>query len=115
MTPNFQRSDFACKCGCGFDTVDYDLALILERLGGHFERRVIVTSGCRCPQHNAAVGGSPRSQHLFARASDVVVEGIDPGLVYELLDQWGVPGLGRYKTFTHVDTRTNGPARWGTP
>jgi uncharacterized protein YcbK (DUF882 family) len=30
-----------------------------------------VISACRCPSHNAAVGGSPTSRHLTGRACDV--------------------------------------------
>jgi hypothetical protein len=41
------------------------------------------------------------------------VQGVEPHLVYELADDMGIGGAGRYDTFTHVDSRTNGPARWG--
>jgi uncharacterized protein YcbK (DUF882 family) len=50
-------------------------------------------------------------QHLIGRAADVVVAGIDPGLVAEVLAQYGATGLKVYKHFTHADTRS-GP-KWG--
>ena len=115
---NFKREEFACKCGCGFDTVDYELIMVLEYIREHFDRPVVIRSGCRCLAHNAAVGGAQPdadgrggSQHLHGRAADIVVEGIDPQFVYELADQMEVGGLGEYSTWTHIDTRT-GYARW---
>lgn len=110
---HFDRSEFACKCGCGFDTVDYELIKVLVYIREHFDRPVTILSGCRCPDHNAsdAVRGATDSQHMVGRACDIRVTGIDPQLVYELADQMEVGGLGEYSTFTHIDTRV-GYARW---
>jgi uncharacterized protein YcbK (DUF882 family) len=112
ISEHFDRSEFRCECGCGFDTVDTDLLRILEVIRSHFDRPITINSGCRCPSHNFAVGSGDNSQHLYGRAADIVVSGIDPSLVYELVDQMGIGGAGEYDTFTHVDSRTNGPARW---
>lgn len=111
LSDNFDRSEFACRCGCGFDTVDAELLRILERIRDFFEQPVRITSGCRCAEHNRAVGGGSKSQHLYGRAADIQVRSIPPGIVQEYCMQLGVPGLGCYKTFTHIDTRT-GHARW---
>lgn len=54
---------------------------ILEPLRAHFGRPVIITSGKRSPELNRAVGGHPRSHHLFQGdqgAADVVIEGVEP-------------------------------------
>jgi uncharacterized protein YcbK (DUF882 family) len=107
----FQRAEFACKCGCGFDTIDYETLKVLTYIREHFDRPVRINSGCRCPDHNLAVGGSTGSQHLLGRACDITVDGIDPQIVYELADQMEVGGLGEYSNFTHIDTRV-GYARW---
>jgi uncharacterized protein YcbK (DUF882 family) len=112
LTANFSRSEFACKCGCGLDTIDYGTVYLCQRVRDFFERRVTVTSGVRCLDHNASVGSTPASQHVHFRAADIVVEGIDPKLVYEYLDDLGVPGLGSYADFTHLDTRSGPKARW---
>jgi hypothetical protein len=112
LSEHFSREEFACSCGCGFDTVDTELLRILEVVRTHFDRPVTVNSACRCVDRNHAVGGSSNSQHLYGRAADIVVQGIDPSLVYELVDQMGIGGAGEYTTFTHIDSRTNGPARW---
>ena len=70
---HFKRSEFACKCGCGFDTVDTEIMPIIEYVRMHFDKPVVINSACRCEKHNAAVGGSKNSQHLRGRAVDIRV------------------------------------------
>jgi uncharacterized protein YcbK (DUF882 family) len=106
LTRNFSRFEFACKCGCGFDTVDFELVNYLQQSSDFFEKRTTITSGCRCPAHNKNVGGEPLSWHLRARAADHVVHDIPPHIVYEFLDSIGVPGLIMYDNFVHADTRS---------
>jgi uncharacterized protein YcbK (DUF882 family) len=72
------------------------------------------SSACRCRTHNTKVTKNPssKSQHLFARAMDLPVS--DSKALYNYLckkypNQYG---FGLYNSFVHVDTRTNGPARW---
>ena len=33
LTKNFSRSEFACKCGCGFDDIDLVLQSVILLLG----------------------------------------------------------------------------------
>ncbi len=104
----FKRSEFACKCGCGFDTVDIDLLKILKVIRYHFGGKpVIIKSGCRCLKHNTNEGGSKKSYHLLAQAADIQVKGIEPSKVQEYLKDWE-GGLGSYNSFTHIDI---GPKR----
>lgn len=110
---NFNRSEFACKCGCGFDTVDAELLEILEAVRQHFGKPVTINSACRCEKHNKAVGGEPTSQHLYGRAADFTVAGPSPAKVYQWLiaeypDRYGI---GVYPSWVHVDSRA-GKARW---
>ena len=115
LSEHFSRHEFACKCGCGFDTVDAGTLAVLEAIRQHFGAPVKVTSGCRCFHHNRDVGGAPSSQHRLGRAADIQVEGVVPGQVQNWLDAHYPDslGMGRYKTFTHVDTRTSlGAVRW---
>lgn len=111
MNRFFQRSEFACKCGCGYDTVDAELlkrlTIIRQRFGP-----VTISSGCRCVTHNEREGGSPKSQHLLGRAADIKVIGVSPREIYEFYDEsFPTGGAHAYETFTHVDTR-NHRARW---
>lgn len=110
----FKREEFACKCGCGFDTVDIELYYVVVAVREYFRKPVFINSACRCTQHNKAVGGTKNSQHVMGRATDIKVQGVDPKEVYAYLDKrFGDKiSLGSYETFTHVDTRTNSPARW---
>ena len=112
MSPNFKRSEFACSCGCGFDTPDWELVELLEKIRAQFAAPVKITSSCRCPAHNKAVGGKASSQHLKGRAADIQVKGVDPLEVQNYCASVGVRGLGSYSTFTHVDTRAT-LAAWG--
>jgi len=111
LSKHFSRSEFTCKCGCGFDTVDAELIMFLELARAHFDRAITINSGCRCRNHNNAVNGSVNSLHLDGRAADIVVEGTPPNIVQEYFEQRDVPGLGEYNSFTHVDSRS-GHARW---
>lgn len=113
LSENFYRREFACKCGCGLDSIEMETVEVLQAVRDHFGVPVSITSGLRCKAHNARVGGAPRSQHLTGRAADIKVHGVMPRAVYEWLvsEYPGRYGVGLYSTFVHVDTRP-GAARW---
>ena len=116
LSEHFSRSEFACKCGCGFDFVDAELIRVLENLRAKLgNRKIEITSGCRCPHHNALEGGARNSKHLLGIAADIKVAGWPPSAVAECLEDLypGQYGLGRYlkKTITHIDVRKT-TARW---
>ena len=119
ISRNFSRWEFKCNCtdtACTFDTVDIELIDVLEDVRLHFAAKSItINSGCRCLLKNMSVGGSKSSQHMQGRAADFVVERIRPVDVQNYLEaKYPLKyGIGRYSTFTHVDTRTGGRARWG--
>ena len=82
---------------------------------------VLVNSWWRSPGYNKAIGGVANSMHLTLGASDIVKVGWTPRQVADLLESSPYKeqlGIGRYKTFTHVDVRgmigRPAPARWGT-
>lgn len=64
------------KCQCGKCGLDWDPIhrFMAESFDREFKRRTgkeaILTSGARCPTHNAAVGGKPDSAHPRCRAGD---------------------------------------------
>ena len=111
LSKHFNRSEFACQCGCGYDTVDTVLLEALEAIREHFGKPITVTSGCRCPAHNFDIGGSQRSQHKRGRAADIVVQRTPSGVVADFAEELGL-SVGRYDSFTHVDSRSGVPARW---
>jgi len=121
-SPYFSREEFACKCGCGQDTIDADLFKVLVAVREFFGSPVSINSGNRCYSYNEKVQvaanpnyvkGSSNSQHVKSRAADIVVKGRSPDEVADFLEKQykGKLGIGRYKTFTHVDSR-NTEARW---
>jgi uncharacterized protein YcbK (DUF882 family) len=123
LTDNFNRSEFACPDECGFDTVDAELITVLENLRSALRNRPItITSGCRCFSHNEHVQlqanpkyipGTSNSIHMDGKAADIKVEGVSPGTVADCLEMLypGKYGIGRYKSWTHIDIRTT-QARW---
>ena len=113
VSQNFNRSEFACKCGCGFSTVDVDLIKVLEVVRRRFGKPITINSACRCEDHNKNIGGSYGSKHKQGIAADIVVAETSPNEVYTFLDEYepNRHGVGKYNNFTHIDVRQN-KARW---
>ena len=112
LSTYFTRAEMACKCGCGFDTMDYETLKLADECRWFVGHPITPSSAARCANHNANIGGAKDSQHVLSRAIDLPVN--DPKALYNYLcekypDRYG---FGLYKTFVHIDTRTNGPARW---
>lgn len=113
----FKRSEFKCKCGkyCDGFPVEPDEKLVelLEKIREHFNAPVTISSGVRCKTHNTNVGGASSSQHLKGTAADIKVRGKTPKEVAAycetLLPNSG--GIGIYKSWVHVDVRSN-KSRW---
>ncbi len=111
---SFDRREFACKCGCGFDAVDTELVEALEGARQHFDSPITIVSGCRCADRNKSVGGAPKSQHVHAKAADIKVRGVNPAAVYDYFDRCYPHsyGLGLYGSWVHIDVRGE-KSRWG--
>lgn len=113
LSRNFNRSEFACRCGCGADTVDGVTIYVLENIREHFGRCITITSGYRCRARNSAEGGTSKSQHMLGRAVDFKVKGVKPKVVQEWIKAnhpW--VSIGHYDSFTHIDSRLDGPKYW---
>lgn len=54
------------------------VARLLDCVREAIDRPIIVTSGYRSPDHNAAVGGVPNSAHVLGWAVDVKSPGMKP-------------------------------------
>lgn len=92
-----------------------ELAALFEEvralLGG---QPLIVLSAYRTPAHNTAIGGAPNSQHVEGRALDLRPPvGMTPQQMADRVKQAkadgalaSLGGLGIYRTFCHLDTRT---------
>lgn len=109
----FSKEEFACRCGCGFDSVNAELVAVLTDVREHFKAPIEITSGNRCVSRNKMAGGEPKSKHLEGIAADFKVFGTKPDAVQDYLEQKYPDkyGIGRYPNRTHVDTRAE-KARW---
>lgn len=121
MAKNISRHEVACHCECGFDSMDLETIEVVQDACDHFAEQLgidkvtlVVNSGARCKYHNIAVGGADDSQHPKARAMDIRIVGVSSISIYSYLDTRYPDryGVGLYQTFVHIDTRSNGPARW---
>lgn len=107
-TKNFNINEFASKDGGGLPKGGMDSTLLtkLEQLRHKLgDKAIVINSGYRTASHNKAVGGASQSQHLYGKAADIVVRGVLPSKVYTTADKM-FNGVGKYNTFTHVDTRS---------
>ena len=130
LTKNISKHELLCKCGnpdCSFTVLDYeDVIDVVQECCNHFaveygvdKVTLIITSAARCNTHNKSpeVGSNDNSRHTRGDAIDfkIKVKGLqlEPRVVYDYLDAkyTGRYGVGLYKTFTHVDTRSV-VARW---
>ncbi len=120
ISKNFNRKEFVCRCGCEEDNISLVVVDIWQEVRDHFNARVTITSGSRCKKHNKNIGGVDNSQHVeandgFSHAADGQVEGVEPARVADFIESKypNSLGLGRYKTFTHIDDRSDRAYRWG--
>ena len=121
LTKNFWLSEFDCKDGTKVPEIYLPnvilLAEQLEVIRDVLREPIYINSAYRHYDYNKAIGGSSRSQHLTASATDIRVKNTNASEVYRLLNQLMIDGtihnggLGKYNSFTHLDIRKN-PARW---
>jgi len=94
-----------------------ELALAFETIRELCGFPIVVNSGYRTPEYNARIGGAKASQHCEGRALDLkpprppqlwalrlaVIEARRRGLIR---------GVGLYRGFIHIDTRSGDKATW---
>lgn len=110
LSAHFDSSEFKCHDG-SYKKPDAKLIKVLELMREIAGKPIKVNSGYRSPAYNKKVGGSPNSQHVLAKAADIVIAGMTPVEVAKLAEECGATGIGVYETFTHVDVRPSN-ARW---
>ena len=64
LTKNFSSREFACRCGCGLQTISMELVDTLQHVRDNYPSSISITSGTRCVEHKRNVGGSASSSHL---------------------------------------------------
>lgn len=110
LSKDFSRHEHACRCGCGFDTVDVELNKVLQEVRDHYKSQVTITGPNRCKAHNAKTpGAAENSMHTVGKAADFRVSGISSDDLYQFLDVKypNKYGIGLYYDRVHVDVRVS--------
>lgn len=105
LSKNFYLKEFICKEGKGEVLISNGLIEKLQSLRDYLREPITIVSAYRSPAYNKKINGSPKSQHMYGRAVDIKVSGIDTGEVAKVAMKLGFRGIGIYDTFTHVDIR----------
>ena len=117
----FNFSEFACRC-CGRippgvrGNIEALVDNVLDPARRVFGGPVSVSSGYRCPKHNAEVGGVGGSQHLRGEAADICCS--DNERLAEIIERNGrydqlirYKGVGGRIRFLHVSWKRDGVNR----
>lgn len=123
LTKNFALHEFACNDKAN-TPVPCDLLPNVTRLADQIQIirdyvgiPIHINSGYRTKAYNDAVGGSPKSQHLQAKAADMVTNKYTPkqfaAIIKKLIKEGKIlqGGVGVYPSFVHYDIRLT-EARW---
>lgn len=105
---NFKVKEFACKDGSDAIKIDSKLVIMLQQIRDHFGKPVIINSAYRTPAYNKKIGGATYSQHIYGKAADITINGVNPLTVaqYAETDCKYLKGIGLYTWGDHVDTRS---------
>lgn len=116
---NFEPWEVACKDGSSGSRhkslkIDEHSMDCLQRTREFMNAPLVITSAYRTPAYNARIGGAKKSQHIEAKAYDIVVGEHDPSKLLAAGVKAGFTSFGFYERqgFIHMDTRKR-PARWG--
>lgn len=112
LSEHFDSSEFTCHhCGSIGNGMNPALIRELEKLRAIVKKPLHVNSGYRCPEHNAAVGGVPLSQHKLNNAADIAVpDGMSFEEFRRACNKCNFDAIGLYpdQWFIHLDVRDGG-------
>lgn len=102
-------SEFACPC-CGRVELDATFVLKLDLAREIAGVPFVITSGYRCPAHNAEVGGVKQSAHMAGLAADIACpDSVTRLKILRGLIVAGFRRIGIGKNFVHCDVDTSKP------
>tara|TARA_R110000824_G_scaffold322689_2_gene509639 strand:+ start:330 stop:746 length:417 start_codon:yes stop_codon:yes gene_type:complete len=121
LSKNFKKSEFKCRDGTAVpEELMQNLKELVDNLQiirGYIKRPMHIISGYRTPKYNRRISGARKSQHMKAKAADIVVRGLKPKelreIIIDLIKEGKIKkgGVGLYRSFVHYDTRGFN-ARW---
>ena len=106
--------EFSCRCGCCLCDPTDRLLTLFEKVRAVLGVKMHITSGQRCAEHNARIGGASGSQHVKGNALDFycteyppekVVDKITAAYNLGMLPELGGIGYSKTKGFVHIDAR----------
>ena len=105
ITPHFNEDELRCTCGCERMEFSDKAVQYLEELRVKLDAPIHVTSGYRCPEHNASVSSTGRTgPHTITENDNVTVDiGAKGTQAHSILKIAGDLG------FTGVGIKQNGP------
>ena len=104
----FTKKELQCKCGCNIYNVSPFLLYKLNTMRIILNRPLIITSACRCKQHNSKVQGSQTSLHITSeeipcRAIDIKVANKHERMeIVKVATHLDFSGIGIANTFIHL-------------
>lgn len=110
---NFSAWEFACGCGCGTEAMSDELLDRLQSMRDDYGTSMTVTSGARCPEYNAKVGGKPDSEHVpnhetdEAEGADIAYSGSTQYHKLDLAAHLNFRRVGQADNFIHVGCRAS--------
>lgn len=106
ISEHFNKQQFECKCGCELYNLSPKLLQQLQIARTYGNVPFVITSGCRCIQHNKNVGGVSDSAHIIGMAADIkfktgyelynIIAGLYEAKIYRI-------GINFKQSFVHVD------------
>jgi zinc D-Ala-D-Ala carboxypeptidase len=118
----FTEDELKCK-GTGRCEMNEGFMNALVRLRKVYGKPMAVSSGFRDPSYNKQIGGADNSAHIYGKAVDIRVSGVDAWRIVNLAMQGGFTGIGVKQKgpvnerFIHLDTMSHDdgsprPAIW---
>jgi uncharacterized protein YcbK (DUF882 family) len=103
--PNFQKHEFDCECGCGFNNATDELLSKLQNARFLAKVPFSISSGCRCQKHNDKQKDSVSdSAHVKGFAADIRVSDSQTRFkVLTALFSVGFSRIGVANSFIHCD------------
>jgi uncharacterized protein YcbK (DUF882 family) len=108
---HFKEEEFACKC-CGQVKMDDTFLIMVDSARAIADIPFKITSGYRCPKHNAEVG-STSTNHTSGKAADIkCTYGPDRLKMITALIAVGFKRIGIGKDFIHCDINEGARSIW---
>jgi uncharacterized protein YcbK (DUF882 family) len=119
LSPHFNSTEIQCQCEqCPEQQIESELLDRLELIRAQFPDGIQITSGYRCPSHQAEILHSgmyetvQNSQHVLGRAVDCRPVKLGVMHQFEAEAAKHFKAIGIASTFLHLDLRDDKVRRW---